>query len=212
MFKILFLFLILALTSCASTTTIKKQALPFQPSPSPQGTYYFVKKGDSLWKISKEYNISVAELAKENKIVSAQSLKAGQKIFIPRSHSAKNNSFFLWPVKGEIINFFNEKVDYSPNKGLNIKTSPGCAVQASEKGKVIFSNYLKGWGKTVMLQHSSDFYTIYANLDNTLVEENMLTERGQIIGEVASDKNADYILHFEIRKKHIPQDPLKYLN
>lgn len=210
MIKLLSLFVIITLTACAPSASIKKQSL--SRSPFPQGAYYLVKKGDSLWKISKNYNVSVSEILKRNKIASARDLKAGQKIFIPHSHSKKNKFSFLWPVKGEIINFFNENTDNSTNKGINIKTSPEDKVKASEKGKVVFSNYLKGWGKTVILKHSSDFYTIYANLDNALTRENTFTEKGQVIGNVASGKGSNCILHFEIRKGYLPQDPLKYLN
>ena len=149
---------------------------------------------------------------RENNISSPYNLKVGQKIFIPRRRNISSN-FFFWPVEGEIINFFGENINNSINKGLNIKATPGNKeVKAAAEGKVVFASQLKGWGQTIILKHGSAYYTIYANLDNTLVREGTLARKRQVIGAVAAGKDGDYVLHFEIRKKYIPQDPLRYLN
>jgi LysM repeat protein len=44
---------------------------------------YIVKKGDSLWKISKAENISVGELSRANKLTKTSTLKVGQKLTVP---------------------------------------------------------------------------------------------------------------------------------
>jgi len=219
MAKLLSLFIVICLTGCASSTPLKRQNTSNTvnlPSHTAKGAYYCVKKGDSLWRISKQHNVSVEEIIKTNRLSSARDLKAGQKLFIPAAYASPittvNNSSFIWPVEGEIVNFFNENVDNSANKGLNIKTTSDHNVKASLKGEVVFANYLKGWGKTIVLKHGSDFYTVYANLDDALIKENTHALKGQVIGKVASGKGLNHILHFEIRKKYIPQDPLKYLN
>ncbi len=211
--KLSSLFLIVLVISCASrqTTTSTRQSAAYQ-TPSQSG-YYIVKKGDSLWRISKRYNVDVNTLLRENNMVSARDLKIGQKIIIPSAYQSKMTSNFIWPVKGEVINFFGENVDNSVNKGLNIKANPGNkTVNASAQGRVVFANDLKGWGKTVILDHGSSFYTIYANLNNTALGEGSFAKKGQPIGEVASERNGNYILHFEIRKNYIPQDPMQYIN
>lgn len=216
MVKLTPLFIILFFISCTPVRTAKEQIFPHSSLAHPSrrnGTYYFIKKGDSLWKISKKYNISIRKIVKENKISTAQNLRIGQKIFIPCSYPIKSSFSFFWPLTGEIINFFGEKVDSSINNGINIKANPGNKnVKASAKGKVVFSSCLKGWGKTIVLKHGSNFYTVYANLENTLVKEPDFAAKGQTIGKIASGKNGNHILHFEIRKKYIPQDPLRYLN
>jgi lipoprotein YgeR len=211
--KLSLLFLLIFFISCASrqTAAIKTQSTAYS-TPS-QGTYCIVKKGDSLWRISKRYNVDVNILLQQNDIASAQDLKIGQKIFIPSSRQAKTTSSFLWPIKGEVINFFGENVDNSTNKGLNIKADPGNkTVNASAQGRVVFSNDLKGWGKTIILDHGSSIYTIYANLNKAVIQEGGSAKKGQAIGELASERNGNYILHFEIRKNYIPQDPLQYIN
>ena len=140
-------------------------------------------------------------------------MKVGQKIIIPESRSKKTDFNFSWPTEGEVITYFGENINTLINNGLNIRASANnTEVCASGDGKVIFCNYLKGWGKTVILEHNLNFHTIYANLENTLLQEGNLAKKAQVIGKIASGKNGNYILHFEIRKKSIPQDPLMYLN
>jgi len=213
MSKLLSLFLLIFFVSCATPRTAAiKERTTFFPA-TDKGTYYIVKEGDTLWRISKRYGVGVNTLLKKNRLASAQNLKAGQKIFIPRSHYTKTTSLFSWPIKGEVINFFGENVDNTVNKGLNIKAdSIDRKVNAASEGHVVFCDNLKGWGKTIILKHGLNFYTIYANLDNTTVVEGNFTKKGQVIGRVASGKDGNYILHFEIRKNHIPQDPLRYMN
>jgi murein DD-endopeptidase MepM/ murein hydrolase activator NlpD len=186
--RIAFLFLLVFFLACASAKVPRDK--PYLPYSKRNGIYYLIKSGDSLWKISKQYNVSVEKLMRENNISSPYNLQVGQKIFIPRYPVPATAKSFLWPLKGNIINYFNESVDNSLNRGLNIQTTGDSReVRASAEGRVVFSNPLKGWGKTIILKHSSNFYTVYANLEKTLVKEGILTEKGKSIGTVALDKN-----------------------
>ena len=211
--KLFLLFLLIIFISCAAPrTTIIKEPTTRIPSTT-TGTYYIVKKGDTLWRISKKYGASVNSLMRKNNLSSAHDLKIGQRLSIPPRSQIKTTSSFGWPIQGEVINAYGENVDNSINRGLNIKAnSSNRNVSAASDGRVVFCDNLKGWGKTIILQHGASFYTIYANLDSTVVGEGNLTKRGQAIGKVASSKNGNYILHFEIRKNYIPQDPLRYIN
>lgn len=211
MLKPLSLFIFIFFISCAPARISQPYTTPPIES-SIKGTYYTVKRGDSLWRISKKYSVSVNELMQRNNISSPQNLKTGQRIFIP-IRQMKNTGYFLWPINGEVTNLFNEIVENSVNKGINIKATAGNkSVNACAYGKIVFSDNLKGWGKTIIIEHDSNFYTIYANLADTFVKEGSYAQRGQRIGEIAFGKNGSYLFHFEVRKRNIPQDPLKYLN
>ena len=210
MFKLTFLSIIIFFLACSPSKISREKS--YLPPSKRSGIYYSIEGGDSLWKISKQYNVSVERIMRENNISSPYNLKVGQKIFIPRYQSTTGKDF-LWPIKGDIVNYFNESVDSSLNRGLNIQaTASNKEVKASAQGKVAFSNPLKGWGKTIILKHSSSLYTVYANLEETSVREGSTVGKGEIIGMVSSGKNESYILHFEVRKRNIPEDPLKYLN
>ncbi len=70
-----------ALTPAPAPTYSEPKALP--PSKPAELVKYTVQPGDSLWKISKKYGVSVDEIASYNQITSTKGLKVGQTISIP---------------------------------------------------------------------------------------------------------------------------------
>tara|TARA_B100000315_G_scaffold250980_1_gene284843 strand:+ start:1525 stop:2196 length:672 start_codon:yes stop_codon:yes gene_type:complete len=192
--------------------TYRTKASSPQKTTSKKRRHYLVKKGDSLWKIAKKYGITVEGIKAENRGIAIRNLKIGQKIYIPKI-TRRSGVGFNWPSQGDVINYFGEKLDSTINKGINIALAPSdLDVYASKRGEVIFANNLKGWGHAIILQHPSGYYTIYANLDSPLVKEGVTAKTGQLIARVASGKGGEHVLHFQIRKRTVPQDPLKYLN
>ena len=67
-----------------------KQKETKKPAPviTDKDTTYIVKKGDSLWKISRTYGISIAELAAYNNIAPSKPIRIGQKLIIPAGSNA----------------------------------------------------------------------------------------------------------------------------
>lgn len=219
--NVFLLFLLLFFAACTTTSpsqnrhiagrsSSKSNYSTSQPRYSNHGTYV-VQSGDSIWMIAKEYSISQYKLLQLNNLSSARDLRAGQKLRVPKKKYSRLNSRFSWPVKGQIVKFFGEKSHTITNSGLEIKTAAATVI-ASDRGKVVFCDYINGWGKTLILKHKDNFYTIYANLENISVKNGIYVKKRDIVGKVACGKNtANRILHFEIRKQHLPQDPLSYL-
>lgn len=212
MIRLLSLFIIAAvITSCAPATVSRIQ--PSSAIVTTQDQYvYIVKSGDTLWRISRKFGVSVDDIKKTNKMRSVSNLSVGQKLVIPfyrRSYSGGTK--FAWPVNGEIVNFFGEEINDSINNGINIKTNPHESVRSAATGRVIFCNYLKGWGQTIIVEHPGKFYTIYANLQTVSTKEGRQVSKNAVIGEVAPADKGDYVFHFEIRKNYVPQDPVRYL-
>ncbi|MFA6280956.1 MAG: peptidoglycan DD-metalloendopeptidase family protein [Candidatus Omnitrophota bacterium] len=119
---------------------------------------------------------------------------------------------FIWPIKGEVVDSFGENVNHISNKGINIKVKAGENIVAAESGKAIYANRIKGWGKTLILQHCNDFYSVYANLDDIFIREGYAIKKGETVGKVASlGSKGETILHFEIRKKYNAENPLSHL-
>jgi len=190
------------------------------PTATP-GIYHEVERGETLWYISKIYDVDLKKIAGANRLPDASKIEIGQLIFIPRtSKSAVKEKRpvvrlegFIWPVKGTVVSYFGATSNMAKNKGIDIAARQGAAVLASRGGKVTFtSERLKGYGKTVIIDHLDGFETVYAYNTQNLVDTNQRVDQGDVIAKTGKTGRADRpTLHFEIRRKHKPQNPFYYL-
>ncbi len=99
------------------------------------------------------------------------------------------------------------------HKGWFIASVRGTEVQSVFPGVVVFSDWLSGYGKTVIVEHGHNYYTVYSHLDEITVGLDDEIQRNQIIGSVGgtSMEFGDGI-YFEIRHFSQPEDPQKWLN
>jgi murein DD-endopeptidase MepM/ murein hydrolase activator NlpD len=99
------------------------------------------------------------------------------------------NKSFMKPAQGPngspfgLRRFFNGK-PRSPHSGLDIKAPEGSEVYASNHGKVVLADELFFTGNTVIIDHGSGLYTIYAHLQRIDVAEGEEIERSQRLGLV----------------------------
>jgi len=127
--------------------------------------------------------------------------------YIPKKSSIKN---WLWPVNGKIINHFSNRTNQ--NKGLDIAGKSGAAVRATAKGRVVYSGSgLRGYGHLVIIKHNDNYLSAYAHNKKIHVEENEFVKAGQRIADLGRSGADREKLHFEIRYKGKPVDPLNYL-
>ena len=125
----------------------------------------------------------------------------------------KSKKIFRWPVDGKVIATFGIKTSGRRNDGINIKAPYGSPVRASKDGKVIYrGNELPAWGNLILVKHKDGWTTAYAHLDKFFVKLGSELKTGEILGSVGKTGNVfDYQLHFQVRKKSKPLDPIKYL-
>ncbi|MEA3453437.1 MAG: LysM peptidoglycan-binding domain-containing protein, partial [Candidatus Caldatribacteriota bacterium] len=72
---------------------------------------YYVKKGESLWSISREYNVKIESIIAANSITDASKISTGQQLRIPNVPGARSNICnFIWPVRGRITSPFGPRV------------------------------------------------------------------------------------------------------
>ena len=115
---------------------------------------------------------------------------------------------FRWPIKGKILKDFSK----TDNKGIDLAGELGQDVSAAEAGKVVYSGQgLIGYGKLLIIKHNDLFLSAYANNSRLLVVEGNTVEKGQIIAKVGQAGTNKTALHFEIRKKGKPVNPLNFL-
>ena len=91
---------------------------------------------------------------------------------------------------------------YLFNNGIEIKTQKKTEVLAVEEGAVLFASDFKGYGKTVIIEHSRNFCTVYSHLGEIKVNSGDYINKKEIIGTIDSS------LYFEIRLENKPEDPL----
>ena len=211
----------LALIGCASV----RPRLERPSSRYPQGSYYEVKRGDTLWKISKLYDVNVNDIVRANRLPDATRISAGQRLFIPRQADGEELRYtriypgikgeirFIWPVSGKVISYFGTKKGLVANKGIDIEASEGTSVMAADDGLVSFvDENMKGLGKTVIIDHGNGFSTVYAHNSEILVKAGDEVKKSVVIAKVGKTGRASKpYLHFQVRKGHEPQNPFNYL-
>ena len=205
-----------------SSRTIVKSPTPYR--------IHVVKRGETLWRISKRYGVSLHDLIAVNHLDDPSHVIAGTRLIIPMhmirkdtklkvpsasTHSRRKISNskqgFIWPVRGKIVTFFG-KTKSKVSKGIEIQAPLGALVRATQSGKVIYSGRYGPFGNTVILEHSNNFSSVYAHNQKNLVKVGQWVSQGQAIATVGKSGHADFPnLHFEIRKKSKAVDPLIYL-
>ena len=213
-----------------------KHKVPLErPSPPHRikGVYHVVERHQTFYRICKTYGVDLKETASLNGIADPSKIQTGKRIFIPGVNKVLKVEIyiddvaaeqgekvkivykkldFIWPVEGKISDVF-DKVESKRHQGVDISSPLGTPIKASNSGMVIYSNNtIKGYGNLIILRHSEEYVTVYAHNQTNLVEERVWVEKGQIIGKVGQTGRATGPhLHFEIREKNKPVDPLLFL-
>lgn len=208
--------------------------------PKMSGTHV-IKPGESLYEIAWRYNRDFVELAQVNGLKSPYHIKAGQKLSLskpsapsrtaskkttesvkkstPKTQAqkitpAKQASLperfaWEWPTSGKIIQHFsNEK----GQKGIDISGKTGQPVLAAAPGVVVYSgNGLRGYGELIIVKHNDEYLSAYAHNRQLFVKEGDSVKALQQIAEMGQTGTESTRLHFEIRRKGQPVNPLQFL-
>ncbi|MDR3418969.1 MAG: peptidoglycan DD-metalloendopeptidase family protein [Nevskia sp.] len=113
-----------------------------------------------------------------------------------------------WPTRGKVARGF----EADSSKGLDIAGDYGQIVVAAAGGKVVYSgSALKGYGELVIIKHDEQYLSAYGYNRRRLVEEGQQVVAGEPIAELGMGPEQKPLLHFEIRDKGRPVDPLPLL-
>jgi len=208
---------------------------------TPSGRYYRIQPGDNLYRVGKRFGVSAEAIARENGIDDVTNIQVGQVIWIPDGSGTRSGSppaqagtrptsssearqaardeaqrsaalAFSWPVQGaKVTSRFGQRRS-RPHEGIDIGARRGAPIRASESGKVIHSGWLGDYGRVVIVKHAGHFSTVYAHANKLYVRKGDFVDRGDHIADVGATGNASGPhLHFELRRREVPQDPLLYL-
>ncbi|HBU07701.1 MAG TPA: hypothetical protein DEA99_00510 [Candidatus Omnitrophica bacterium] len=228
-------FVILVLSGCATVELAPRQTVLSGPQKTIQpsrGLYHRVQKGQTLWRIARIYGVSIEEILMANTIADSTLIASGQSILIPDKHRALSldastllsfngeprsrtmdslntgvSEDFIWPVKGKIVSGFGDKIGNSPSKGITLRLYAQSDIVASASGRVVFAEEkFRGYGKTIIISHPEGLMSVYASLSRILVKPGDYITRGMAIAQCGG------LMHFQIRKGCISQNPYYYLS
>jgi septal ring factor EnvC (AmiA/AmiB activator) len=132
----------------------------------------------------------------------------------PGSRSfASQKGLLRWPLKGRVAHSFGSKRNGSLRwDGWLIGAKIGEPVTAVHDGQVIFSNYMRGFGLLIILNHGDGYMSLYAHNEELLKDTGDLVLSNETIARAGDTGGLDKpALYFEIRKTGQPADPKKWL-
>ena len=135
-----------------------------------------------------------------------------------RGEVAVRTSGFRWPVMGRINSPFGwrqhpvtRRRDF--HTGIDIKANRNDAIKAAGSGKVVYSGWMGGYGKVLVIEHNNGQSTLYAHCSTLLFGKGASVSSGQLIAKVGTTgRSTGPHLHFEVRNGSSPVNPIKYLS
>jgi murein DD-endopeptidase MepM/ murein hydrolase activator NlpD len=199
------------------------------------GLNHAIVKGDSITTIAKKYDVEEELIMKTNKLASGDTLKIGQKLFIPNGkkisqpvYAPKSYTGFSaitdivktpnaipatgnkmnWPTVGaRITQYYSWR-----HHGLDIANKTGTAIYAADAGTVEVAGWGTGYGNQIVIDHGGGKKTRYAHLSKFYVEKGATVSKGQTIAAMGSTGwSTGPHLHFEVIINNVKYNPLNYI-
>lgn len=127
---------------------------------------------------------------------------------------AKLKGKLVIPVRGDITNRFGDKRPDSTIKwkGIFVRAATGQPVKAIAAGRVVFADWLRGFGNLLIIDHGKGYMSLYGDNETLFKQVGDELNGGDTISTVGnSGGNEDSGLYFELRLQSKPLDPLKWL-
>ena len=117
------------------------------------------------------------------------------------------------PVAGDVTaKFGSTRGDGPSRKGLFIRAAEGAAVKAVADGRVVFAEWLRGFGNLIIVDHGSQYLTIYGNNQALLKRPGDAVKSGDVIANTGNTGgNEESGLYFEMRHQGRAFDPLGWV-
>ncbi len=117
------------------------------------------------------------------------------------------------PLRGTVqLKFADKRADGPNSKGLFIRAAEGVEVKAVASGKVLFAEWLRGFGNLLIVDHGDQYMTIYGNNQSLLKRAGDPVKNGDTIAYAGnSGGNEESGLYFEMRHQGRAFDPLSWV-
>lgn len=178
---------------------------------SQKGLIHEVYRGETLWEISRSYNLSIEEIVEANDMDSNEIIQPGDTIFLPGVSSNQRPVRYMWPVEGPISSYFGPRWGRM-HEGIDIVVPVGTPVKATRSGRVTVSGWVGAYGYVVYIDHGDGLSSRYAHNSRLLVRPGEYVNQGQTIALSGSTgQSTGPHVHFEIRERGRAINPLNYL-
>ena len=125
---------------------------------------------------------------------------------------------FRWPVMGRINSPFGwrqhpitRRKDF--HTGIDIKAERNDPIKAAGSGRVLYSGWMGGYGKVLVVEHPNGQSTLYAHCSTLLAAKGASVSSGQLVARIGTTgRSTGPHLHFEVRNGNSPVNPIKYLS
>ncbi|MBE0462206.1 MULTISPECIES: murein hydrolase activator EnvC family protein [Halomonas] len=129
----------------------------------------------------------------------------------PTTNITRTQGDLPWPVQGDITTAYNRRDGVHYN-GIVIQASAGTQVGAVHTGRVVFAEWMRGFGNLVIIDHGDQVMTLYAHLQQFSVRPGQQVSRGDEIGRVGdSGGQPRAALYFEVRQRGEPINPQRWI-
>ena len=152
----------------------------------------------------KRRKVEKKDIKKEKKVIDERAYKV---------NFAKLKKKLKLPVKGKVIYKYNAKRSDTGTrwKGLFIKAKEGSNVKSVASGQVVFSDWLRGFGNIIIIDHGKSYMSLYGNNDSLLKQKGEFIKGGEVIALSGNSGGNKYNgLYYELRHNGKPFNPLKW--
>ena len=166
---------------------------------------------EELAAVSRQLERKIDELQK-------QIGQADQVFHQPKGGFASKKGALPYPVPGKVVSHFGPKQHKKfgttiRNNGIEVTTEQMSPIAAVYPGKVLYSSWVKGYGKVIIIDHGDKYYTLTAHLGEVVKAAGEAVEAGELIGYAGYSPvhGEGGRIYFEIRYLGKPLDPEAWL-
>ena len=119
-----------------------------------------------------------------------------------------------WPLDGVLVSRFGQPRADGRLKwqGLLLRAEPGSPVRAVYRGRVVFADWLRGFGLLTVLDHGDGYMTLYGHAEMLTKRPGDMVESGEVIARAGQSGGVRASgLYFEIRRNGDATDPLQWV-
>jgi septal ring factor EnvC (AmiA/AmiB activator) len=118
-----------------------------------------------------------------------------------------------WPLRGTVMaRFGTDRPEGGVWRGILVRADTGAPVQAIGGGTVVYSNWLRGFGNLLIVDHGQEYLSVYAYNQSLLKQVGDTVRAGDTVALAGSTGGqVDSALYFEIRHRGAAVDPIAYL-